>query len=583
MNKPKAYSYIRMSSDAQLKGDSRRRQLELSAAYCEKHDLELVEKIEDLGIPAFRGENVEFGTLGRFLELVRAGKVDKGSYLLVESLDRLSRQAVTKALAIFTSILESGIVVVTLTDGQKYTLERIDTDPGSLFTTLGVMLRAHDESRIKSERLKASWSHKREIVSARILTKKAPAWVKPKDDRTGFELVPHAANTIRKIYRWASSGDGYFVIVRRLNTSKTPTIGRSAEWNLSYVKKILTSREVLGEMQPHRVESGKRTPIGEPIRDYFPAVIAEAEFQQVQRQISRRRQGGGGRKGQSNSNLFQKLAICGLCGSPMNFINKGRPPKGGTYLVCRSAYQGGRCVAKPWEYSHFEESFFSFISELHLEELFDAEQNQQFEALEQTRALLLSEIDALEGRISKNLARWSNADSDIQDLLESEIASQNRRLEETKRRLLNAESEIADRRREKIESAHSNVLLLRSKLSQAQSPEDILQIRTAVANHLKNLIVRISIYNEPAPAPWEVGEAHAETGVVSGALRKHFYNLGLKTSHEIAEYLNTSAGALEAAKFERYFVVRFRAGAIKTVHPASKWAIESKPPKFNPR
>ena len=42
--RPHAYSYIRMSTDLQLKGDSRRRQLELSKTFAAEHDLELVDE-----------------------------------------------------------------------------------------------------------------------------------------------------------------------------------------------------------------------------------------------------------------------------------------------------------------------------------------------------------------------------------------------------------------------------------------------------------------------------------------------------------------------------------------------------------
>lgn len=46
--KPFAYSYVRMSTDAQLKSDSLRRQTELSEAYAEKNGLRL---IDDLHLP----------------------------------------------------------------------------------------------------------------------------------------------------------------------------------------------------------------------------------------------------------------------------------------------------------------------------------------------------------------------------------------------------------------------------------------------------------------------------------------------------------------------------------------------------
>ena len=46
----KGYSYIRMSTDIQLKGDSLRRQMEMSKKYCEDNNIELVESIQDIGV-----------------------------------------------------------------------------------------------------------------------------------------------------------------------------------------------------------------------------------------------------------------------------------------------------------------------------------------------------------------------------------------------------------------------------------------------------------------------------------------------------------------------------------------------------
>ncbi|KAB1089302.1 hypothetical protein F4V91_24910 [Neorhizobium galegae] len=66
--KSKAYSYIRMSTEVQLRGDSLRRQTEASRNYAVKHGLELVEgfQLEDIGVSAFHGRNVAQGSLGRF-------------------------------------------------------------------------------------------------------------------------------------------------------------------------------------------------------------------------------------------------------------------------------------------------------------------------------------------------------------------------------------------------------------------------------------------------------------------------------------------------------------------------------------
>ena len=82
----------------QLKGDSLRRQLDASRKYANEHDLELVEDadLQDIGVSAYRGKNLASGAFGRFVAAVREGKVERGSDLLVELMDRLSRQAPAK-------------------------------------------------------------------------------------------------------------------------------------------------------------------------------------------------------------------------------------------------------------------------------------------------------------------------------------------------------------------------------------------------------------------------------------------------------------------------------------------------------
>ena len=111
-----------MSTELQLKGDSRRRQLEASKAYADANGLDLSEdtQLEDIGISAFMGANVRDGALGRFLGAVKAGSIKPGSYLIVESLDRLSRQQVLTAQALFLSIIQAGINLVTLADNRVY-------------------------------------------------------------------------------------------------------------------------------------------------------------------------------------------------------------------------------------------------------------------------------------------------------------------------------------------------------------------------------------------------------------------------------------------------------------------------------
>ena len=77
----KAYSYIRFSTPEQRKGDSLRRQTELSDKFIEEHNLSLVTDIimNDEGLSAYHGTHRTKGALGAFLQLIEAGKIERGS------------------------------------------------------------------------------------------------------------------------------------------------------------------------------------------------------------------------------------------------------------------------------------------------------------------------------------------------------------------------------------------------------------------------------------------------------------------------------------------------------------------------
>src|SRR5262245_54634702 len=116
---PLGYSYLRFSSPQQADGDSIRRQTEKTTEWCQRNQV-LLDKsmsLKDEGVSAFRGshrKDPETHALAAFLAHVKSGRVERGSYLIVESLDRLSREAIRPALTLFLNIIEAGIRVVQL-------------------------------------------------------------------------------------------------------------------------------------------------------------------------------------------------------------------------------------------------------------------------------------------------------------------------------------------------------------------------------------------------------------------------------------------------------------------------------------
>jgi DNA invertase Pin-like site-specific DNA recombinase len=359
-----------MSTDIQKKGDSRRRQLEASRAYAEANGLELAEdrELADIGVSAFRGDNVRDGHLGWFLRAVESKEVKPGSYLIVESLDRLSREQILVAQSLFLRIIQAGINVVTLVDRRVYRAGK--TELGDLIMSLVIMSRAHEESQTKSHRISAAWGNKRtQAVGQKPMTKWCPAWLRLAPDRSGYVEIPDRVKIVRRIFEDSASGVGIQKMATRLNEARVPTFDSPNGWHHTYIGKILANRAVLGEFQPHVRENGKRVPTGEPVQGYFPAVVDEQLFYRAQSAKSDRRNSGSGRKGSGYTNLFSGIARCAYCKGRIRFENKGSGPKGSTYLICDGAKRRLGCPSIRWRYSDFEASFLAFVEEVDIESI----------------------------------------------------------------------------------------------------------------------------------------------------------------------------------------------------------------------
>ncbi len=78
-----------------------------------------------------------------FLKATEHNLVPKGSFLLVESLDRLSRDQILSAQSLFLQIVQAGVTIVTLVDQRSYSIESLNRNPIDLIISLVVMMRAN--------------------------------------------------------------------------------------------------------------------------------------------------------------------------------------------------------------------------------------------------------------------------------------------------------------------------------------------------------------------------------------------------------------------------------------------------------
>lgn len=344
--KPKAYSYVRFSSPEQAKGDSFRRQQEAAIRYCEVEGLELVSTKDyqffDRGRSAYKGKHLDdTGQLARFLSYVNDGTISPGSFLIIESLDRLSRESVKDALPRFLDLLNKGINIYTSADGKKYTQDYNELD---LIISIVHMSRAHSESSLKGMRVSKAWKKKQ--ADAREYKKPlgaaCPYWIKYEDGI--YKPIDDRVNTIEKIFYLASAGYGQRLIAKMLNKENIPVFGsasrnKSGKWGSSSTSKILNNRALLGEYQPTNLVDGVRSPSGEPIEDFFPAVISESVFYAAQSAREERKDYKSTRQ-TKEFNVWQGIAKCSICGQSMHLVNKGKKPKGGKYLRCYGAAKG---------------------------------------------------------------------------------------------------------------------------------------------------------------------------------------------------------------------------------------------------
>src|SRR5690349_17987778 len=111
----RAYSYLRFSRPEQAQGNSVRRQIELRDAFIKRMGWELDSEISfaDEGVSGFTGANLK-GDLGRFLRLVKAGRIAAGSVLVIENLDRFSRAALSESMPVVQALLGQRIAIATV-------------------------------------------------------------------------------------------------------------------------------------------------------------------------------------------------------------------------------------------------------------------------------------------------------------------------------------------------------------------------------------------------------------------------------------------------------------------------------------
>jgi DNA invertase Pin-like site-specific DNA recombinase len=327
----RSYNYSRVSDPRQAREgrdglrrqDSYAQQLSAENGWCLDDSLVFIDK----GRSGFHGDNLKAtAALACFLDAIRTGRVAPGSVLIIENIDRLSRQEVDVAYDLFRSIIKAGVWIATKTPPRIYKKE--SNSFMDLMEPIWLMYLAHMESKKKSERIGDQWQTRRKNAREAKLPHGGlcPAWLS--HGTQGYTILEGPANTIRTIHRLAQEGLGLLRILRWLDAHavehppfaaqqlqerwnrKHPDEPRTypQRWTGWYVQNILRDRAVIGYYQPHTGRPGHQQAVGEPIPGYYPAVITEDEWLRTQAMMDGRRRAAG-RPGAVETNLFTGLVL----------------------------------------------------------------------------------------------------------------------------------------------------------------------------------------------------------------------------------------------------------------------------------
>jgi hypothetical protein len=324
-------------------------------------------------------------------------------------LDRLSREDIIPALTLVLNLIQAGIRIVQLLPSEI--VYDSQSNPMHLMMAIMELSRGHSESAMKSERVGGAWKEKKRLAAAeRVpLTKRCPAWLRLIDGQ--WEVIEERAEIIRhSVYRWAIDGYGESAITKRLNAEKVPTIGTKNWWSKSSVAKLLSNPAVIGVYQPFTGRGKKRRPDGDPIPGYFPAIIAQEEWDAARGALESRKLKGG-RVSLKHVNVFANLLRDSLDGATLHLKDNGEG-KGGRTLVSYKAAQGvigSRYISFP--FPTFERAVLSFLREINPREILP--HNGGID-----KTLVLSgKLARIEGRIAKLKAKL-RTDQDVDALVE---------------------------------------------------------------------------------------------------------------------------------------------------------------------
>lgn len=263
-------AYLRWSTFEQGNCDrsSEVRQDAAINSYADHHGLKITTRLLDKGKSAYTGRNLSDGELGKLARRLNLLEIDPSrTLLIVEELDRLSRQPPGTMVTWITPLLNLGLTIVVAKTGQIITEATMNSDFGGFVQMMSQAFSANDFGRKQSDKGKASWSKRRAMAAEGelIARHRARGWLGWNQDTKRFDVIEERAWLVREMFALAEAGFGKATIAKILN-QKSATDGRfrafsssivqPAAWTAIAIKRIIGDRSVCGYVQFHNAPRG---------------------------------------------------------------------------------------------------------------------------------------------------------------------------------------------------------------------------------------------------------------------------------------------------------------------------------------
>jgi hypothetical protein len=398
----------------------------------------------------------------------------------VESFDRLSRDDIWKAQALLADIVSSGVYLVTLSDRRVFSQQSGKDNPFDIILALVVLIRANEESAVKSMRLKAVYDRKRATIRSgepqtKPFTRRLPAWIRWSDATQSFELINNHTAVIQRIFALADSGQGKKLISTTLNEAGVTPFGVAKFWHSSYIGKILVNPACIGTFVPtaRQTVDGKSLRVSqEPVVNYWPAAIDLEVYERVSARFSTVSSRGAHSVREATS-VVAGVAQCAVCGSSFVRVSKGEH----VYLVCARAHAKAACEYLAVRYRDVEASLVEHIDII----VDDAPSAQGMERLDSAIIGLEVELGDLTDALNDYLDDYRRT--------KSEFVRQ--RAADTERRLGEASVKYRHASAEKVRLASPHVTRRLQKLRDCfkATPLDTPAANRALRDCVKTLII----------------------------------------------------------------------------------------------